>query len=504
MHTKRIWLLPGIVTILALVMLGTSVGSASNTLRVAYIDVGQGDSIWLHASDGTDILIDGGPVAAGPTVVAYLEQGGIDDIEVMVLSHAHADHVGGLIDVLQSTIPVNSVIINDQPYASSVYQTFIAELQARGITPTPAIAGQEYVWGPLSVGVLNPQSTPTGDQNDDSVVLLVVYSQNRFLFTGDISSSVEQTILDSGADVAAEILKVAHHGSRYSSGIAFLDATEAEVAIISVGADNPYGHPATETLTRLRAAGARVFRTDLDGTVVVASDGATYRVEADYFVFLPLVMLWTETVPSPTLSLTPTPTGTATQTDTPVQTNTPTPTATSTPTPTHTLTPTQTRTPTGTPTATSTPTPTSTATPTKTSTATHTPTLTATSTPTELPTSELIIGYIRYETGDEYIRIDNQGTASQDTTNWKIQSYKNTDGGCEPTDQWYTFPVGYILDPLASVYVHSGPGATDNPPMHLKWTGTYIWHNEGDVAVLYDTAEGEVDRYCYGECWPCP
>ena len=122
----------------------------------------------------------------------------------------------------------------------------------------------------------------------------------------------------------------------------------------------------------------------------------------------------------------------------------------------------------------------------------------------EFPTSELTIGYIRCETSDEYIRIDNQGTASQDMTNWKVQSYKNVDGSCEPTDQWYTFPVGYILDPAASVYVHSGPGATDNPPTHLKWTGTYIWHNEGDVAVLYDAAEGEMDRYCYGECWPCP
>jgi len=279
-----------ISVILMLLALVSSVGSPGTTLRVSYIDVGQGDSVWLRAWDGTDILIDGGPAAAGPTVVAYLQEDNIDDIDVMVLSHAYEDHVGGLIGVLQSTIPVEAVIINGQPHAGSPYQAFVTELQAQGITPTPAAAGQEYAWGPISATVLNPQSTPTGAQNEDSVVLRVVDDQVRFLFTGDVTLSAEKAILDSGVDVAAEIPKVAHHGGRYSSSTAFLDATSAEVAIISAGTGNPYGHPAEETLTRLRAAGARVFRTDLHGTVVVVSDGTTYDVQAGGFLaFLPLI-----------------------------------------------------------------------------------------------------------------------------------------------------------------------------------------------------------------------
>jgi len=165
-------------------------------------------------------------------------------------------------------------------------------------------------------------------------------------------------------------------------------------------------------------------------------------------------------------------------------------------------------TPTFTPTSTPTRTSTGTATPTPTATSTATPTPTATptatSTATERPVRELTIGYIRYETRDEYVRIDNQGTASQNMTNWEIQSYKNVDGGCEPAYKWYTFPTEYVLAPGASVYVHSGPHAIDNPPDDLKWMAAYIWHNEGDVAKLYDASGAVVDTYCYGECSPCP
>jgi len=253
------------------------------------MDVGQGDSAWLHAADSTDILIDSGPVSAGPTVLAYLQEESIDNVDVMVLTHAHADHVGGLIDVLQSTIPVEAVITNGQPHTSQLYQELITALQARALTPTPAVVGQEHTWGPLSATVPGIEGIPTGDQNDDSVVLRVSDSQVQSLFTGDISTSAEETILDSGLDVTAEISKDAHHGSRYGSSTTFPNAVGPEVAVISVG-DNSYGHPAEQTLTRLRESGARVLRTDLRGTVVVVSDGMTCRVLGDFHMFLPIVV----------------------------------------------------------------------------------------------------------------------------------------------------------------------------------------------------------------------
>jgi beta-lactamase superfamily II metal-dependent hydrolase len=283
-----------ILILLVLLLSPPAYGQLSDSLRVSYIDVGQGDSIWLHASDETDILIDGGPRSAGPGVVAYLQNEGIDDIEVMVLTHAHADHVGGLIDVLRSTIPVESVIYNGQHYTSLTYQQFLTETQRLGLTPIPVHASQTYTWGPLDASVLNPQAPPTGDQNEDSVVMLIVYGDMRFLFTGDIGKGTEQTILNSGtlrAWAEARILKVAHHGGKYSSSAAFLEAVGAELAVISVGAaSNPYGYPAQETLDSLRAAGARVLRTDQNGTIVVTTDGQTYEFEANFVVFLPLVV----------------------------------------------------------------------------------------------------------------------------------------------------------------------------------------------------------------------
>lgn len=304
-----------VVTFLLLGLL--AYGQTGNSLQVDYIDVGQGDSILLQASDGTDILIDGGPCSAGPTVVAHLQNEGVDDIEVMILTHGDDEHAGGLISVLRSEdINVKSVIYNGQYHATPTYQEFLTETRRRGITPTPVKAGQYYSWGALDAYVFNPQAVLDADPDENSVTLLIVYGDVRFLFTGDIGSDTEQAILDSGTLkllLSADVLKVAHHGSQDSSSAAFLEAVGAEVAIISVGADNSYGYPAQETLDRLQAAGAQVFRTDQDGTVTITTDGQTYKVvEVEYLVFLPLV------VRQPTPTPTNTPTSTHEPTNTPI------------------------------------------------------------------------------------------------------------------------------------------------------------------------------------------
>ena len=173
---------------------------------------------------------------------------------------------------------------------SPTFQEIITQTQTRGLTPTPARAPQTYTWGPLSASILNPPLVPTEHPDENSIVMLVIYGDVRFLFTADVNSRIEQVILNTGTLrpwTEADILKVAQPGSDYSSSEPFLEAVGAELAIISIGAGNL---PAQETLDRLRAAGARVLRTDRNGTIVVTTDGQTYTVKPNFIVLLPMVM----------------------------------------------------------------------------------------------------------------------------------------------------------------------------------------------------------------------
>jgi hypothetical protein len=133
---------------------------------------------------------------------------------------------------------------------------------------------------------------------------------------------------------------------------------------------------------------------------------------------------------------------------------------------------------------------------------TQTATPTVTSTPTLTPTSDVVIGEIVYDAPDEFVRIDNGGNIPQDMTDWRVESYANLEGICLPSDQVYTFTIGYVLDAGSSVRIHSGPEATDDPPDDPKWTGLHRWANPGDVAILYDSMGHVADTYCYGECCP--
>ncbi len=267
---------------------------ATGLLRVTFIDVGQGDAAWLNTPDGWDIVIDGGPQSYGPTLVSYLEGQGVTDIEVLILSHPHADHVGGLAAVLQN-MHVDKALMSCQDYSSYVYQTFLALLDNKGIAYTCVRDGDTFSWGAyISAVAANPPDPPmsgTGsDINNNSVVLRITYGSIDFLFTGDVESEAEAAILVRAPTLESEVLKVAHHGSDSSSTAAFLAQVDPEEAVISVGASNPYGHPSGETLERLRSAGATGYRTDLHGTVLVETDGTTYRVqpERSVYIFLPL------------------------------------------------------------------------------------------------------------------------------------------------------------------------------------------------------------------------
>jgi competence protein ComEC len=443
--------LGGIVTI-ALVILSltaVSVYAAPNqNIQVSFINVGQGDSALIRDTNGFDVLIDGGKTSAGPTVVAYLREQSVDDIEVMVVSHADSDHIGGLIDVLEATdIPVESVIYSGYSGDTLTWSDFVTAVANEGITMTVAQYPQTFTWGETTAHILNPEpGLVNPETNDASVVVLLENGSNRFLFPGDIDSTIEATVVARGTPVAAQILKVAHHGSAYSSSEDFLAAVQPQEAIISVG-DNSYGHPAEETIARLLAAGARVWRTDQNGTIWVSSDGVAYQIASQYggityLLYLPLTSR-DYSAPLPT----PTPT-----TPSPEPTITPT-----TPVPTETTPPPPTDTP----------------------------------TPTPATTGNVQIIDIFYDGAgstepDEHVDIRNDDSKSIQLQSWTLR---------DEADHVYTFP-SFVIQPgqVCRVYTNES---------HPEWcsfnygSGSAIWNNTGDCAYLRDGGGNQVDQYCY-------
>jgi competence protein ComEC len=287
---------PPLILLLALAftVASTTLSAPNQTLQVSFINVGQGDAALIQDNHGFEILIDGGPPAAGPTVVAYLREKGVDSVEVIVVSHAHLDHFGGLMSVLEaSDISVGQIYYNGYDGTTTSWYAFATAVHNEGLTLTSAQFPGEQTWGSSTAYILGPEAGLINiDHNEASVVLLLEHGNNRFLFTGDLGFSGEAAVVARGTPVVADVLKVGHHGSNYSSSEAFLSAVSPSVGVISVGT-NTYGHPADDALERLGAAGVQVWRTDLTGTIVVNMDGETFTIVPEfdvYKLYLPLTI----------------------------------------------------------------------------------------------------------------------------------------------------------------------------------------------------------------------
>jgi competence protein ComEC len=268
---------------------------------VHFIDVGQGDAILIDKGD-TDILVDGAPTSAN--VLAYLQGQGVDDIDLLVATHPHADHIGGLADVL-AQYQVSEIWVNGDTATTQTYQSFAAAVAAEGATVREVTRGYTTQMDGLGLAVLDPTSQRTGDPNEDSVVFRLTCGEVSVLLTGDATSDSEASMLAAGLALDSDVLKVGHHGSSTSTSASFLAAVTPEDAVISVGAGNTYGHPAQETLDRLAATGATVYRTDLNGTVVLMSDCSTYSIST---VGAPPPAPESAASPTPPTAATPVPT----------------------------------------------------------------------------------------------------------------------------------------------------------------------------------------------------
>ncbi len=251
-------------------------------LKVDFLDIGQGDSIFITAPNGNQVLIDGGPDA---TVLERLDQTmPFNDrtIDLVILTHAHADHYAGLIDVMKR-YDIDTVLDYQIPYEAAGYTEWNA-IKHHAHNVVEAHAGQRIdIGGGAYIQVLFPynQVTPSKqpkNAHDYMVVTRLVYGTEAVLLTGDMETEVEQKLLNAHADIASQFLKIGHHGSNTSTGIPFLQAVHPEVAFIGVGLHNKFGHPHQTTLDKLAKFGITYYRTDRDGSSELLLDGKEYAI----------------------------------------------------------------------------------------------------------------------------------------------------------------------------------------------------------------------------------
>ena len=239
-------------------------------LYVHYIDVGQGDSE-LVCCNGEYMLIDAGEPDASDAVLEYLDRHGIDKLDYLVCTHSHSDHCGGL-DAVVESLEVGTVFTS--PYAgdSPSYEIFTDAVYDAGLELTVPELGESYRLGEASFSFIGPVED-YDNTNDDSLVMRLEYGDTSFLFTGDMTAKAEKDLINDGASLRCDVLKVGHHGSSGSSCYQFLYEAQPGIGVISCEKGNSYGHPHEETLSRLDDADVTVYRTDLEGSIVIFSDG---------------------------------------------------------------------------------------------------------------------------------------------------------------------------------------------------------------------------------------
>jgi competence protein ComEC len=424
-------------------------------LRAYFLDVGQGDSSVILFKDKV-ILIDAGEVEQGDRVVSDLEKLGVTRIDLLVATHPHSDHIGGMLKVLEH-FPVGKVLDSGIPSSSSLYEHFLETIDERNISYSVAEQGQILDLDPsLGILVLSPPKEDLGDDiNTNSIVLRISYGTVNLLYTGDATTAAEDAMEKTGYPLDAQVLKLGHHGSFDASSAAFLNRVDPEVVVISLGKENDYGHPHKETLERLKTAGPLVLRTDQDGTILVKSDGKTCSVVTEKAGG----DIWSRSgtgtaTPAPTSLFFPPPT-----------TGTPAPSAP------FTLPVTIPQIPSNI--------------------TVMVPTLTLPSLQIGNASSVSISAVQFNAPGDdtknlngEWVRLANRGDSPVLLTSWTLADQNSA----EP----YRFPA-FLLLPGSSVTVYTGSGEMNDTSLYMGRTAP-LWGNSGDLATVKDGSGNFIDQ----------
>lgn len=392
----------------------TVVITSPKELFVHFIDVGQGDAILIEY-EKFHALIDAGDNSAEDIVVNYLKEQNVDDLELFVATHSHADHIGGAdavlnafdaefivdcdwIDDSNTFKDYKDAMIKDSSDGKTIYRNNDSDIN---IAINPDGSQPQYTEsGDMTINIIGNQMND--DSNNSSTVVLLDIGDIEFLFTGDLEEEGEKALLNKLSDV--EVLKVGHHGSRTATSLEFLNKVKPEVAVISAAENNKYGHPHGETIDKLLNNNVEIYGTWISGDIVVTTDGNTYNVNNEEKI----------------------------------TTNNAEP-------------------------------------------STKAPVINKEETAVVSQKSDVVIESIDLE--GEIVKIKNNGTNDIDISGWKLVSVKG--------NQTYSIPSGTIIKAGAILTIASGKKATGD----LKWSGAYIWNNDGDPGVLYDKDGNEVSRF---------
>ncbi|QUH26450.1 MBL fold metallo-hydrolase [Serpentinicella alkaliphila] len=252
--------------------------NTTENLVIHFIDVGQGDATFIQTPGGKAILIDAGERHMGSKVVSYIKSLDIDTIDLLIGTHPHADHIGGLEEVINN-FNIGIVSMPKVTHTSKGFEDLLLAIQNKNISIKTARAGVTFdIDSMVELLLVAPNSAQYSILNDYSAVLKITYGNSSFLITGDAEINSEMEMIKQKHDLNVDVLRTGHHGSGTSSTSQFLNATSPKYAIVSVGKGNRYNHPSRDVINRLINNGIEIFRTDEFGTIVFSTDGQTYDV----------------------------------------------------------------------------------------------------------------------------------------------------------------------------------------------------------------------------------
>lgn len=248
-----------------------NVDIGKDTLEIYYLDVGQADSILIRMNNH-NMLIDAGNNSDGPLLVKYFQELGISNFDYVIGTHAHEDHIGGMDDIINS-FTINHFYMPDALTTTITYEDVLDSLASRNVAYETPNIGSSFTFDNCTFKILY-LGTDSSDLNNTSIVIKLIYQNTSYLFMGDATKTVENQL----DDVKANVIKIGHHGSNYSSGKDFINKVNPQYAIISVGIDNKYNHPADSIINLLKNNNISIYRTDQDHTIYLVSDGTNINI----------------------------------------------------------------------------------------------------------------------------------------------------------------------------------------------------------------------------------